>query len=519
MIINIVRFLFLFCLYFSNASTILSIYPILFYLIKYTSDISHWYYFGLVFSVYEIGKFFSIYLWERLSNKKSNICLILISLFLLSIINISFCFISKLFHIIIIRFLLGFCNHTGTFFKNIYIQMGFKKNNKINIFLISIICMALALFLPSIFIYYNIGDLIIKSKYVKIKNIMLLYIYFAINNILAIIFCSILIYKNKLKIDTGFYQMNNSEKTENSIDGPITPHKSNIVDIEQKSNSKILKTKITNSDTNINIMNQNKIINDTDSGINKSEKSTDNKNYNINDIGKNSNIYNYNYKNPNKVIRSKEIIFCSIQTLINVIDGLSLIWTLIILYIKFQDKCLTISIYISILKILGEIILFPINRDITKNSSTLFSTNLNSIVKKMKIINIFLLILSLLISQIIFSIYYYTQYNNILTMILFIPLLIKTVLSGIFTQLYKIYKDKFFKQNNVKSQKLKNYNQYFGSISKAIIYIIGSFGILMIEIIINKKNKAEIIISLIYFQFIPQFFYIILLIASFKYII
>ena len=163
--------------------------------------------------------------------------------------------------------------------------------------------------------------------------------------------------------------------------------------------------------------------------------------------------------------------------------------------------------------------MFPINRDITKNSSTLFSTNLNSIVKKMKIINIFLLILSILISQIIFSIYYYSQYNNILTMILFIPLLIKTVLSGIFTQLYKVYKDKFFKQNNVKSQKLKNYNQYFGSISKAIIYIIGSFGILMIEILINKKNKAEIIISLIYFQFIPQFFYIILLIASFKYII
>ena len=83
MIINIVRFLFLFCLYFSNASTILSIYPILFYLIKYTTDISHWYYFGLVFSIYEIGKFFSIYLWERLSNKKSNICLILISLILL----------------------------------------------------------------------------------------------------------------------------------------------------------------------------------------------------------------------------------------------------------------------------------------------------------------------------------------------------------------------------------------------------------------------------------------------------
>ena len=514
MVIIIIRLLFLFFLYLSNATTILSIYPILFYLIKYTSDINNWYYFGLVFSSYELGKFCSISLWDRLSNKISIIFLILISLFLLSILNLSFCFISKLFHIIIIRFLLGFCNHTGTFFKNIYIQMGFRKNNKIIIFLISIISMALALFLPSIMIHLDFGQ-IIKIKNIKLKNIMLIYIFFALNNILAIIFCSILIYTNTLKINTGFYQMNNSEKTENSIDGPYSPQKSNIVDIEQKSNSQIIKTK-KNSETEINIINQNKIINDTDSSINKSEKSTDNKSYNIKENGK-KNLYNNDYKNKMIFIKRKEIQFCFIQTLINIIDGLGLIWTLIILYIKFKENCLTISLYISILKIFGEIILFPINKSITNKSN--FSSNLNSILKKMRIINIILLLFSILISQIIFSIYYYSEYSNMLTMIIFIPLLIKTILSGIFTQLYKIYTDKFFKQNNIKSKKLKTYNQYFGSLSKAIVYIIGSFGILIIKLIINKNNNTQIILSLLYFHIIPQIFNVILLIACFKYIV
>ena len=52
-------------------------------------------------------------------------------------------------------------------------------------------------------------------------------------------------------------------------------------------------------------------------------------------------------------------------------DGLSLIWTLIILYYEFKQNCLKISMYISLLKLLGEILLFPINEKIMRYTSSL----------------------------------------------------------------------------------------------------------------------------------------------------
>ena len=515
MIINAIRFFYLFFLYFSNASTILSIYPLLYILIKSTNVEIEWYHFGLTFSVYEIGKLLSINLWGRIFNYKSKIFNIFISLFFIFILNISFCFVSKLYHILIIRFLLGFSNYIGQYFKSIYIQMGFRKNKTITIFFISIISSAISLFLPSIIFYFNLGDEILNIKNIKMKNIKLTYASLALGNLLAIFFGAILICKNKLKIDTGFLQMNSSEKQENSIEAGIKTPKTNIVEIDNKSKSKIIKSNNPTFDTNINIINQNKVSNDTDTGINKSEKSDNN---NINDIDKKNNIYNnYKSKRNDLYIKSKEIQFCLVQTIINLLDGLSLIWTLIILYIQFQEKCFTISIYLSVIKVLGEIIIFPINDAITKNSNILLPSSLNLILKKIRIINIFLLLISICISQLIFSIYYYFIYNNILMMVLFLPLLIRTVLNGVSTQLFKIYNDKFFKQNNAKTERLKIYNQYFGSLSKAIIYIIGSFSLMMIKIIINKNNIVEIIISLIYFHLIPLVFNIILLISYFRY--
>lgn len=518
MIINIFCFLFLFFLYFSNVSSILSIYPILFNLIKYTSNEFQWYYFGITLALYELGKFFSISFWKRLSKIKSKIFLVLISLVLILILNLSFCFISKLFHILILRFLLGFFNHTGAHYKSIYIQMGFKKNITINIFLITIISSSIALFLPSIIIHFNLGEKILKTNlsFIKFKNIMIIYICFAISNLLAIIFCVILINKKKIEMKSRFYQMANIEKTENSIEEEIK--QSNIIENDQKSKSKIIKVNNPNIDTNINIINQNKVINDSDNPNIKSEKSSDNKNYSIDESLKKNNIYNNNRKYK-IFIKSKEIQFCFIHTLIVILDNLSMIWTLIILYYQFQDKCLTISIYLSILKIFGEIILFPINGSITKKYSGLWISNQNIILNKMKIINIFLLIVSISISQLIFSIYYYQKYEKILTMILFGPLLIRTILGGILTQLYKIYNTKYLKQNNVNEKELKIYNQYSGSITKSIIYILGSFGILIIELLINKSNTSEIIFCLIYFQLIPQIIYIILFIAIVKYLI
>ena len=521
--INIIRILFLFFLYFSNVSTILSIYPILYYLIKHTKNNYQWYYFALVFSLYELGKFFGIPLWDKILNNKSNIILILISLFLISILNISFCFVSELIHIITIRFLLGFCNHTGTFFKNIYIQMGFKKNNKIIIFLISIICTTLALFLPSIIIYFNLGEKLIKIKGIPMKDIMLTFLILVVCNILTIIFCLVLICKNKLRIKTGFYQMNTTEKGENSIEGPIKPQKT-FTDNEQRSNNKIIKIIHPNSDTNINIINQNKFMNETDSGFNKDSKSEnkidDGKNNGVSSLqnyqSKGQNIFNNNNLN-NIPIQQKEINFFIIQIIINIIEGLNIIWTLVILYDQFKDHCLLISTYISSIKLIEEIILFPINKSITKNSSKLFySPDFKSISKKMIIISIFLLIFSICISQLIFSIFYYINVNKLLFRILLSLILLRNILSGVFTQYYKIYNSKFYKKNDIKSNKLKKYNQYFGSISKAIMYAIGSFCIMVIQIIKMSKTKEEIFISLFYFHMMPEIMYIVLLIACIK---
>ena len=106
---------------------------------------------------------------------------------------------------------------------------------------------------------------------------MFIYTILASSNILAMTFCSILICKKKLKINTGFYQMNsNFEKSIISVERSIKSQ-NNMVEMELnnvKGNNLI-------SYTNINIMNQNKISNDTDIGINKSEKSIDNKIFKI----------------------------------------------------------------------------------------------------------------------------------------------------------------------------------------------------------------------------------------------
>ena len=85
--------------------------------------------------------------------------------------------------------------------------MGFKKNKTIIIFFISIINTAIALFLPSIIIDFDLGNKIFNVKNIHMKNIKLTYGCIALSNLLAIFFGAILICKNKHRIETGFYQI------------------------------------------------------------------------------------------------------------------------------------------------------------------------------------------------------------------------------------------------------------------------------------------------------------------------
>ena len=515
---NILKFLFLFFLYFSNISTIFTIYPILYYLLNQLNNDNKWYLYGLVFSLYELGKLVGVNLWMKLSKLKSKITLVLISISLILIINLSFCLTSHYFHIVILRFILGFSNNIGIFFKNIYIQIGFKKNNTIIVFLISIICTSLALFLPSIIIYCNLGEKLLNLSKIKLKNISLIHLILAGTNILPIIFCGILILRNKLKVDSGFYQMSNLEKTENSMDGQIKIGKNKFQEIEQKSKSKIVKVK----NKNIMMINKNKIHNESDTGINKEEKSLENKvESNLNEAEKKEEIMNSNnvvildYK---KTAFLFDVKLSLLHVFIYITDGLSLIWTLIILYQKYKLDCLYISLYITSWKIVGEIILFPINQSITKNTSKLsYSRATKSISFKLKVFSLLLLLFSIGLSQVFFSYYYYyPKYSAILFKLFFVIILIKSILSGIYTQYYKIYTDKYYKKSKLKNDRLKKYNQNFGCFTKACIYAIGTFGIVIIDIVKERNNFEEILASLVYFQIVPQILYLILFITSIK---
>ena len=520
---NIIRILFLFFLYLSNAFTILSVYPISYYLIENTSKENKWYYFGLIFSIYELGKFCGISVWESILKKNSKLFLVLISLLSLALLNIAFGFVTNFYHILILRFCLGFVNITGTFFRDIYIQVGFRKNNKIIILVISIICTTISLFFPSLIIYFNIGNKLLNFKIIKLKNIMTIQLCLAICNLLPIIFCFVLICKNKLKIEQKFYPMPNVEKTENSVEKSFGTPKNNFAETEPKSRSKDLKVNPI-SDSNIQISIQKDINNGN--GENKTRKITENKGLNNLEKKENSaqinveqiNNINSNYSLKSISINNKEIQLCFILTLINMADGLSLIWTLIILYYEFKQNCLKISIYISLLKLLGEILLFPINEKIMRYTSSLIPLDFKPIANKMKCFIILSLIASIIISSNIFLIYYETKYKNTFIIILFLFLLIKNILSGIFTQYYKIYNSLFVKKNNIKNKQLKKYNQYFGSLGKAIIYFIGAFGLYFINVLNHQINNKKILMASIYWQSIPELIYLILLWACSKYI-
>ena len=520
---NLLRILFLFFLYFSNASTILSIYPISYYLIENTSTENKWYFFGLIFSIYELGKFSGIPFWEYMIKKNSKLILVLISLFFLGLLNISFGFVTELYHILILRFLFGFSNITGIYFRDIYIQIGFRKNNKIIILLISIICTTISLFFPSLIIYYNIGNKFLNFEKIKLKNIMLIYSSLAMSNLLPIIFCYILLCRNKLKIEQKFYPMPKVEKTENSVEKSFGTPKNNFVETEPKSHSKVIKVNPI-SDSNIQISIQKN--NNKEKIDEKIRKKSENKD--LNNLVKKENEPEMNVEQINNInnnftqkyisFQNKEYQLCFINTFLNMIDGLSLIWTLIILYDQFKLNCLHISIYIFFLKLFGEILLFPINERIMRNSSSLIPLDFKSIASKMKLVILLSLIVSIIISQNIFFIYYKRKNNGILIIALFVLLVIRTILSGIFTQYYKIYNNLYFKQNNTKNKNLKKYIQYFGSIGKAIIYIVGAFGLYIIDTLSHHRETKKNLIASLYFQLIPQLIYIILFCASSKYI-
>ena len=538
---KIIKFIFLLFLYFSNISTAIFIYPIIYFIFGINVDSIKWYYFGIIFSIYELGKFFGSFLWDFFSNSFSKIILILISLSFLCILNLLYIFSYNFYHILLIRFLSGFFNNIGKFSKDIPIQLGFKNKLKLIIFFISIVCTVISLLLPS-FICHRIIN---KYRNYNINKIYKITIIFSLINLLSIIMCFILIVKKYIyvkKKKENFVQMNNLEKSDFSR---------NI----QKENTKIPQSTadsnrvrdIEHINKNYNLKIKHKMIDNQNSGRNINLNSYEEKNFSnkynklkknedISKIGKRSSINlftkkrnseilvkeimnqanlktNYIIRNKNKFKDSDEMKYNKrkryvlINILIEISDTLGLIWTLITLYIEYKGNCLYISIVYSFLTLIEKIICFPINIVIIKKSSFYPHCQVKKISRNIIIINVSLFFITILSSSSIY-LYYFFKNNSIMLFLLFLSILLKNIVSIINIQYLKIISVKYYNLHITDSL-----NKYTGSFVKIFVFIIGSLGYnLIYNLTLNSPNKLSALVFILYFIIFPAVINFILMI-------
>ena len=550
---KIVKFLFLFLLYCSNLSTAIFIYPIIYFILGVNGDYTKWYYFGIIFSVYEFGKFFGLFIWDILSHKISNILLIIISLSFICILNLSYIFSFNIYHILLIRFFSGFFNNIGKFSKFIFIELGLKETLQLMIFFISIICTLISLFLPSSICQI----IIIKNGINNNNNIKYLYhftIIFSLINFLSIIFCFILILNKILKIrkkNRNFIQMSNvTEKfdytSKNIPNKRISKAPQSTENFnksrDQRHNKKFINLKIKENIDNQN-SHRNIIINsysekmaskqfpieskkEDDSKISKERGSMNfferNKNFEtggkeINQPKNLQNIYTENKSNNIKINKTKKYIF--IHILIEISDTLFFIWTIIILHIEYSGNCFHISLVYASLRLLGEIITFPINTIIIKNTSYYSKIQIKNFTRNILFMNILLFFISIIPNIFIFIYYYFYPKNKIMLFLLIFSLLIRNIFSIINIQLFKILSTKDFNLHSSKMILLRKYKQYSGCLIKTAIFLIGSCGYYLIYnkslIGLKPNNFAQFpkLIFIFYFIVFPSVINFILLIT------
>ena len=546
---KIIKFIFLLFLSFSNISTAIFIYPIIYFILGLNSESMKWYYFGIIFSIYEFGKFFGLFLWDFFSNKLSKIILILISLSFLCILNLSYIFSFNLYHILLIRFLSGFFNNIGKFSKEISIQLGFKDNLQIIIFFISIISTFIAILFPSLISYRIIIKNGNNTNY--IRQIYQITIFLAINNLLSIIFCLILYFKKIINKTNGkFIPMNNLEK---SSDFSRNNQKENLK-IPQSTTDSNRTREMKHNKKNLNLKKKNKIIDNQNSGriniksyeekkfnnrtdiIKKTEEQSKlGKRSSLNLFTKKQNGETYGKEIMNQVLkvtysvrhkhksnesddlknnkRKKKYAF--IHILIEISDTLSLIWILITLYLEYKGNCLYISIVYSCIKLIGEIIAFPINTVIIKNASYYSQYQTKKISKNIMIMNILLFFITILSNSFIFLYYYFFKNKKIMILLLFLFTLIRNITSIINVKIISI---QCFNLHNINMISLRKYRQYIGYVVKACVFIIGSFGYYLINNLplnaskIFNFNKLSTLVFILYFIIFPSFINLILII-------
>jgi len=547
---KIVKLIFLFLIYCSNVSTAIFIYPIIYLIFGVNNEPLEWYYFGIIFSVYELGKFFGLFMWDFLFHKFSNIILIISSLLFICILNISYILSFNIYHILIIRFLSGFFNNIGKNSKDIYIQLGFKERLQLIIFFISIFSTLISLILPSLI---SLKIMNTKEDDNYIKKIYQITFIFALINILSIIISLILIFNKILKIKNFMRMNNNFEKLEYSRNignknNKKTPqstieynrsrdlkHSKKMINIK----SKDITIDNQNSRRNINYYYGEKMTSNRCDVINKKEDDSKfGKRGSLNLFAKSKNSetggkeiiqpidFKLSYKKKNKLNNSENIKnnkkskYIFIHILSEISDILTLIWTLIILHIEYDGNCLYIAFVYACIRLLGDIISFPINTIIIKNISYYTQHRLKHILKNIIIMSISLFFVTIISNIFLFMYYYYFIKNKIILFVLFFTILIRNIFSIINIQLLKIYSAKDFNIHSNNMILLRTYKNYSGCIVKTIIFLIGSYGYYLIYNISFKIIPSKIFIEfsklifIIYFIVFPAVINIILIIGS-----
>ena len=551
---NILKLLFLFFLHASNISSAIFIYSLIYFIFKTTSTTIYWYHFGFLLSVYDFGKFIGVFLWNFLSYKLPTIMLILTSLLFLSLINFSYFFTFSLLHIIFLRFLTGISNNLGRLSKDIYIQLGFKEKFQIIMFILSIICTSFSLLFPSLLIEkFNNFDNAYKFHLIGIilssTNIVTI--------LLSIILLSLKILKVKKHEIALFQTSKEKKKYNNNIirrssriqqkneekSASIKKERQKISEMKMKEN--VIDSNIPSSGRKFNGYGEKQSINyvldnNRSPGSKEKKPSTmkliqikQGRNKEMTDKEasqgyeiKRSFVININSINRINAIKNifnlnnKEAQFIFIEVLLDICDCLFLIWNLVILYDQFKQKCYIVSFIYCCIRLIGEILFFPISSIIIKKYSNYPKRNIFKISKHMKVISLLLFLFTVIICTFLFINDFTKQYNKMLVSIFYISIIIRNILSDTIRQMFKIYTTKYYNVNVQSISKLRKSYQYHGTIVKSIFVFFASFGYGIINSVhsLESDNFIIRITPIVYFIGFPCFIYIILLNALLLYL-
>ncbi len=499
-----------------------------------------WTYLGFIFSIYEFGKFFGNFFWIFLNQIFTSSLLIIISLFLLLIINFSYFSIKTYFGFLIYRFLLGFVNNLSLMSENLYHELSLKKDFGIILYIIKTFSTLISILLSIDFFKINNNN---RKYWDNYSSIIVSFI-----NIITIIIIIIMIKlkhlkfklsKKIIKMNVYYNDYDNSIKTGKKFSIEISNQNKKIKSNEnttiKKKNSGItintntdeilpsiersVQTKINNNDENLNRFDSNNNSKVIDTGgnftqLHKNEQNDIIKNENLSFNNKEINIHasinsieniqisKNNNDNNNQVY--KELKYCFIFILLNINDSILLIWVIMIMYIQFNLKEIKIGISFCLYNLLFSLINYPF----TKKLMNKFSQSTRNIISNKMIFHLIILIIFTLFNGILIYFYILPKGNFeiifLLTILLFT--LFRNLINSLIIQMFQIYISIEYNVQSENMRKIQKLKTYLNPCFRTIIVYISSFAFFFLSKKTNKQNNISqySLYIITYFVLIPE---------------